>query len=135
MKTNMTNISLTTLILAATLALAPTESRSQVAVLAAPGLPAPPDSPPPPPPPGSDESSVEQIIVRATRQAADEAKKAQAAQMKVQADIARLKGDAFRWGGSKGSRVLIVPAEQPQPETISDLEEDLTVMGRVLEKA
>jgi hypothetical protein len=78
---------------------------------------------------------VEQVVVRANKQAAAEVQKAQAAQMKVQADLAKIHGDFFRWGGGKGARVLIVPAEQPQPETVSDLEEDLTVMARVLEKA
>src|SRR6185436_3415444 len=83
--------------------------------------PPPPALPVPPPPPDAlDETDVQKIVVRANKQAEAEVQRGQAAQMKVQADLARLHGDFFRWSGGKGARVLVVPAEQPQPETVSD---------------
>ena len=100
-------------------------------------LPPPPGIPVPPPPPEplDEVVDVQEQVIRANKQAAAEVQRGQAAQMKVQADLARLHGDFFKWGGSKGARVLVVPAEQLPSETISDLEEDLTVMARVLEKS
>jgi len=41
----------------------------------------------------------------------------------------------FGWGGSTAGRTLIIPKEMGDPKELTELEEDLNVMARILEKA
>jgi len=100
-------------------------------------LPAPPAVPAPPgvPAPPDEIDEVHRIVARAQRDATVELSRAHAAQEDAHRALAKVKGD-IRWmAGTKGSRVMVIPAGEPEADTVSQLEEDLTIMGRLIEKA
>jgi hypothetical protein len=103
----------------------------------APPLPEIPAVAPVPPPPLADGEfrEIERTVERAQREAAKQLASAQAARVDAQKALGKIKAE-MRWmTGSKASRVLIVPADEAEPETIAHMEEDLAVMGRIIEKS
>jgi hypothetical protein len=110
-----------------------------VSALATVNAQVPPKPPAPPAQPAKEIQDLHEFAAQTQHQVqhqvANQLAQAGAAQAEAHRALARVKSDVHWLGGSKAGRVLIIPAAEPEPETIAQLEEDLSVMGRLIEKS
>lgn len=99
-----------------------------------PGKPGVEPVPPPPPPLAAPALGEFHQVANQFRQQQN-ALHQQAEAMQAQAyALGEVSRNVMRSSGGKGSRVLVIPSESADAKRIAALEEDLAVMGRILEK-